>query len=229
VTVALVSGAARGIGLEVVRELAADGVAVWLGARDVAAGRAAAATIDGDVRVVALDLAEQGSVDAAAEAIRARDKRLDVLVNNGGIILDRGESPLDVDFHRVTATIETNLYGAWRLTLAVLDLLRAAAPSRVVNVSSGMAQLTEMETISPGYRISKVGLNALTRMLHGELAGEGISVNAICPGWVKTEMGGEGAHLELADGADTILWLARMDAAELPSGGFYKRRERIAW
>jgi NAD(P)-dependent dehydrogenase (short-subunit alcohol dehydrogenase family) len=228
-SVALVSGAARGIGLEVVKELAADGMTVWLGARDAAAGEAAAGRIDGDVRAVALDITDQASVDAAAARVRERDGRLDVLVNNGGIILDRGESPLDVDFDVVAQTVETNLFGAWRLTLAVLDLLRAAAPSQIVNVSSGMAQLEDMGSISPGYRISKVGLNALTRMLHAELSGEGISVNSICPGWVKTDMGGDGAYLSVGEGADTILWLARMGAEELPSGGFYKQRERIPW
>jgi NAD(P)-dependent dehydrogenase (short-subunit alcohol dehydrogenase family) len=229
VSVALVSGAARGIGFEVVKELAADGMTVWLGARDAAAGDAAAVQVDGDVRVLVLDITDPASVDAAAARIRERDGRLDVLVNNGGIILDRGQSPLDVDFDVVARTIETNLFGAWRLTLAVLDLLRAAAPSRIINVSSSMGQLDDMGSISPGYRISKVGLNALTRMLHAELSGEGIAVNSICPGWVKTDMGGDGAYLSPGEGADTILWLTRMGVEELPSGGFYKRRERIPW
>ncbi|MBJ7330116.1 MAG: SDR family NAD(P)-dependent oxidoreductase [Solirubrobacteraceae bacterium] len=228
-SVALVSGAARGIGLEVVRTLAADGMTVFLGARDVAAGEAAAAKVEGDVRVVQLDITSQESVDACAAVVREAVGRLDVLVNNGGIILDRGVSPLDVDFELVTKTVEVNLYGAWRLTIAVVDLLRAAAPSRVINVSSGMGQLDDMQAISPGYRISKVGLNALTRMLHAELSGDGISVNSICPGWVLTDMGGDGAYLSIAEGADTILWLAQMDVSELPSGGFYKRRERIPW
>ncbi|MBJ7522002.1 MAG: SDR family NAD(P)-dependent oxidoreductase [Solirubrobacteraceae bacterium] len=230
--VALVSGAARGIGFEVVRELASDGLFVFLGARDVAAGEEARSSLGAlaeRVEVVALDIADQASVDACADVVRTRFGRLDVLVNNSGIILDRGVSPLDVDFEVVRQTVEVNLFGAWRLTIAVVDLLRAAAPSRVVNVSSGMAQLSEMLSISPGYRISKVGMNAMTRMLHAELGSEGISVNSMCPGWVQTPMGGEGAYLSVAEGADTILWLLRLPDDEMPAGGFYKRRELIAW
>ncbi len=230
--VALVSGAARGIGLEVVRELASDGMTVFLGARDVAAGEAARAGLGEDlaarVVVVGLDITDDVSVAACAETIREHAGRLDVLVNNGGIILDRGESPLEVDFEIVRRTVDVNLFGAWRLTLAVLPLLREAAPARVINVSSGMGQLDEMGTISPGYRISKLGLNGLTRMLHSALFPQ-VSVNSICPGWVKTDMGGDGAYLSIADGADTILWLARMDSDALPSGGFYKRRVKIPW
>lgn len=231
--VALVSGAARGIGLEVVRELASDGVRVFMGARDVAAGEAARAALDPEiaarVSVVQLDVADDASVAACAETVRSTAGRLDVLVNNSGIILDRGVSPLDVDFDAVRATVDVNLIGAWRLTIAVVDLLRAAAPSRVINVSSGMAQLSEMKSISPGYRISKVGMNAMTMMLATELGPDGVSVVSICPGWVMTDMGGEGAYLSIAEGADTILWLARLPDDEMPTGGFYKRRELIAW
>ena len=127
------------------------------------------------------------------------------------------------------ATLETNLFGAWRLASAAADLLRRSAPSRIVNVSSGMGQLQDMQDGSAGYRISKVALNGLTRMLHAALAGDGVSVNSLCPGWVRTEMGGEGAYLTVEQGADTILWLATAPETQIGSGGFYKRRERIPW
>jgi NAD(P)-dependent dehydrogenase (short-subunit alcohol dehydrogenase family) len=215
-----------------VRGLAAAGFTVILGARNPAAGEAAASSLDaepGRVEVVGLDITDDESVDRCIATIAERHGRLDVLVNNGGVNLDRGVAALEADFDAVRATLETNLFGAWRLAVASAELLRASAPARIVNVSSGMGQLEDMQDGAAGYRISKVALNGLTRMLHVALHPHGVAVNSICPGWVRTEMGGEGAYLTVEEGADTILWLATLPFAELPSGGFYKRRERIPW
>jgi NAD(P)-dependent dehydrogenase (short-subunit alcohol dehydrogenase family) len=230
--VALVSGAARGIGLETVRGLAAAGMTVVLGAREVEAGERARAGL-GDlaerVEVAPLDITDASSVERCVAELRSRHGALHVLVNNGGIILDRGVGALEADFDVVRVTLETNLFGAWRLAAAASDLLAASAPARIVNVSSGMGQLDEMGDGSAGYRISKLALNGLTRMLHTTLGPRGVSVNSICPGWVLTEMGGEGAYLSVAEGADTVLWLATTADAVVPSGGFYKRRVKMPW
>jgi NAD(P)-dependent dehydrogenase (short-subunit alcohol dehydrogenase family) len=230
--VALVTGAARGIGLETVRGLAAAGMHVVLGARDVVAGEAARAGLGelaGAVEVARLDVTDPDSVAACVAAIGDEHGRLDVLVNNGGIILDRGVGVLDADFDTVRETLETNLFGAWRLTLAAVGLLRAASPALVINVSSGMGQLDDMQDGSAGYRISKLALNGVTRMMGVALAGDGVSVVSVCPGWVLTDMGGDGAYLSIEEGADTILWLAGLPADEIPTGAFLKRRAVIPW
>jgi NAD(P)-dependent dehydrogenase (short-subunit alcohol dehydrogenase family) len=230
--VALVSGAARGIGLETVTQLAARGMRVHLGARDPGAGeraRAGLGELAERVTVTPLDVTDEDSVSRCVGRVGEVDGRLDVLVNNGGVILDRGVLALDAQFEQVRSTLETNLFGAWRLSVAASALLCASAPSRIINVSSGMGQLDEMGDGSAAYRVSKVALNGLTRMLHTTLGPKRVSVNSVCPGWVMTEMGGDGAYLSVSEGADTIVWLASMPAEELPSGGFYKRRRRIPW
>ena len=230
--VALVSGAARGIGLETVTQLAAHGMRVHLGARDPQAGeraRVGLGELAERVSVVPLDITDEASVTRCVSRVQEVDGHLDVLVNNGGVNLDRDVLCLDADLDAVRETLETNLFGAWRLSVAAGSLLCASAPSRIINVSSGMGQLDDMRDGSAGYRISKVALNGLTRMLHATLGPKRVSVNSVCPGWVLTEMGGEGAYLGLAEGADKIVWLATLPVPELPSGGFYKRRRRIPW
>jgi NAD(P)-dependent dehydrogenase (short-subunit alcohol dehydrogenase family) len=230
--VALVSGAARGIGLEVVRRLADAGMTVVLGARDVGAGERARdglGALAERVEVAQLDITDDASVRGCVAGVEARHGALHLLVNNGGIIRDRHVGALDADFDVVRETVETNLFGAWRLTVAAAGLLVRSAPARIIMVSSGMGQLDDMGDGSAGYRISKLALSGLTRMLHTTLAPQGVAVNSMCPGWVQTPMGGDGAYLSVQEGADTILWLATQPAAEPPSGGFYKRRERIPW
>ena len=230
--VALVSGAARGIGLETVRGLAAAGMSVVLGARDADAGRRARddlGTLAERVDVQQLDITDDQSVARCVAAVADRHGALHVLVNNGGVIFDRGVGALDADFAMVRETVETNLFGAWRLAAGARDLLVGSAPARIINVSSGMGQLDDMGDGSAGYRISKLALNGLTRMLHTTLHPKGIAVNSICPGWVLTEMGGDGAYLSVAEGADTIVWLATLPEDEMPSGRFYKCREPIPW
>jgi NAD(P)-dependent dehydrogenase (short-subunit alcohol dehydrogenase family) len=221
VPVALVSGASRGIGAEIARQLAADhGFLVLAGARnpaDVEAGE--------KVIPVELDVADQASIDAARERIEADPGRLDVLVNNAGISGRWSESVADEDMGQAHEVLETNLFGAWRLARAMLPLLRASEDGRIVNVSSGAGQLSEMNGGYPSYRMSKSALNALTRVLSEEEAP--IRTNSLCPGWVRTDMGGSGAPKSVEDGADTAVWLAT--DPDVGSGGFYRNREPIPW
>lgn len=220
--VALVSGASRGIGAEIARQLVADhGFLGFAGARnpsDVDAGAG--------IEPVELDVTEQSTVDAARQTIESGHGRLDSLVNNAGIGGGRyGDRFEDSDIDEIKRVLETNLYGAWRLTQAMLPLLRRSDHPRVVNVSSGAGQLTEMNGGIHPYRVSKTGLNALTRMLADD--GE-VVVNSMCPGWVRTDMGGSGAPRSVAEGADTAVWLATLPD-DGPSGGFFRNREPIPW
>jgi NAD(P)-dependent dehydrogenase (short-subunit alcohol dehydrogenase family) len=219
--VALVSGASRGIGAEIARQLAEDhGFFVFAGARNPGdvEGRDGVASIE-------LDVTDQAEVDAAREWIESDAGRLDVLVNNAGIAGPYTEHAADADLGEAHEVLETNLFGAWRLAQAMLPLLRSSDDPRIVNVSSGAGQLSDMNGGYPAYRISKSGLNALTRVLSNEEPG--IRTNSLCPGWVATDMGGRGAPRSVEEGADTGVWLAT--APEVESGGFFRDREPIAW
>jgi NAD(P)-dependent dehydrogenase (short-subunit alcohol dehydrogenase family) len=175
---------------------------------------------------VQLDVSEQASVDAARNRIEGDPGRLDVLVNNAGIAGGRyGDRVEDSDIEEMKRVLETNLFGAWRLTQAMLPLLRASDHPRIVNVSSGAGQLTEMNGGAHSYRVSKAGLNVLTRTLADD---GGILVNSMCPGWVRTDMGGEGASRSVEEGADTAVWLSTLPD-DGPSGGFFRNREPIPW
>ena len=224
--VALVTGANRGIGREVARQLAANGYAVIASARDGAKARQAAeelaADASGAITPLTLDVASRDSIQAAAEELHRKPGRLDVLVNNAGAGTDFGVSGTAPDFDAIEAALQTNFYGAYRLTVALLDLLRASAHPRVVNVSSGMGGIAEMGGWSPGYRISKAALNATTRILATELKENGVLVNSACPGFVNTDMGGQfGAKKPVEDGAAGIVWLATLPD-DGPSGGFFR-------
>jgi len=224
--VALVTGANRGIGREVARQLSARGYRVLLSARDgkqaAAAARELAADSGASIAPVTLDVADPDSIASAAEQLRSDPGRLDVLVNNAGIGSDFGVSGTAPDFAAIQRALDTNFYGAYRLTVAVLDLLRASEHPRIVNVSSGMGGVAEMGGWSPGYRVSKAALNAMTRILSTELAGEGFLVNSACPGFVNTDMGGPmGASKPVEDGAAGIVWLATLPD-DGPTGGFFR-------
>lgn len=220
---ALVTGANRGIGLEIAHQLAALGHRVLLGARDPAKGEAAAASIEGEVAAVALDVARDESVHAAARAHPA----IDILVNNAAVYLDRGVDPLALDPAILRLTLEVNTIGAFRCAAAWGPGMRERGWGRIVNVSSLMGQLAEMGGGSLAYRLSKTGLSTLTRVLAAEL-GPAVKVNAMSPGWVRTEMGGPDAPRSAAEGADTAVWLATLPE-DGPSGGFFKDRAVIAW
>lgn len=235
--VAVVTGANRGIGLEVARELARQGLKVVLTCRDESKGKEvqeklASEGLNVDVRVV--DVTESGSVRDLSLYLRKQYGRLDVLVNNAGIMLDYFEdgqpvmSIIDCDLTRVRKTMETNVYGALSVIKELLPLMKENHYGRIVNVSSGLGQMSEMGAGYAGYRLSKAALNALTCMVADELTSENIIVNACCPGWVRTDMGGKHAARSVEEGADTIVWLCQA-ADGSPSGKLFRDREEQPW
>ena len=226
--VALVSGGNRGIGLEVCRRLAEEGLTVILGSRDEQRGREAAEGLAGEVAVRQLDVADARSVERLAASIENDFGRLNVLVNNAAISNDEGQSGAEADLDRVREALEANLFGAWRLCEAAIPHMRRERYGRIVNVSTGLAALEDMGGGSPGYRISKTSLNALTRILASELRGSGILVNAVNPGWVQTDMGGQNANRTVEEGADGVVWAATLPNNG-PTGGFFRDRRHVAW
>ena len=223
--VALVSGASRGIGREIARQLAADhGYLVLAGARDP---ESAGDPDHESIRWVTLDVADQSSVDRLVGEITGDPGRLDALVNNAGIY-GGPEPAADYDLDKAHEVLETNLFGAWRLIQATLPLLAKSERGRIVNVSSGAGQLDDMQSGRAAYRVSKTGLNSLTRTLAADHEGSGLLVNTMCPGWVKTDMGGSSAPRSVEQGADTAVWLATLPD-DGPNGGFFRDREPIPW
>jgi NAD(P)-dependent dehydrogenase (short-subunit alcohol dehydrogenase family) len=226
--VALVSGANRGIGLEICRQLAERGLTVILGSRDEEKGRRAAEDLSGNVVARQLDVTDWRSVGRLASSVREDFRHIDVLVNNAGISNDDGQSGAEADLGRVQEALEANLLGAWRLCEVAIPHMKREGYGRIVNVSTGLAALEDMGGGSPGYRVSKTGLNALTRILASELRGSGILVNAVDPGWVQTDMGGVGATRSVQEGADGVVWAATLPNNG-PTGGFFRDRRHVAW
>lgn len=222
--VALVTGGNRGIGFEVCRQLGQAGMQVMLGARDPARGEAAAAALAREgiaVQAVHLDVTNVASADAPLA------RSVDVLVNNAGVDYDTDQTALTADLSRVRRTFEANLFGAWVVAQAVAPGMRDRGWGRIVNVSSGAGSLAEMGRGPPGYSASKAALNALTRLLAAELAGTGVLVNSVCPGWVATDMGGSGGR-PVRDGAASVAWAALLPD-DGPSGGFFRDGKPVAW
>jgi NAD(P)-dependent dehydrogenase (short-subunit alcohol dehydrogenase family) len=229
--VALVTGANRGIGLEVCRQLANRGFTVLLAARDTAKAKAAASNLGeaGRVEPLGLDVADSGSIQRAAAEVSNRHDHLDVLINNAGINYDTWETVENADIDgTVTETITTNLLGPWRVCQAFLPLLRKSRAARVVNVSSESGSLAHMGAGPPAYQVTKAALNAMTRTLAGELRNAHILVNAVCPGWVRTDMGGAGAPRSVAEGAAGIVWAATLPD-DGPNGGFWRDGKPLPW
>lgn len=224
-TVSLVTGANRGIGREVCRQLAARGHAVIVTARSARAAAYAARPIGADP--LELDVTDPGSVAAAARQVEARYGRLDVLVNNAATLYDTWQRAATADLAVVREAAETNLYGPWLMVQEFLPLLRRGEHQRIVNVSSEAASLAVMGGGTPAYTASKTALNALTRMLAAELREDGILVNAVCPGWVATDMGGPGGR-PVADGAASVVWAAVLPDSG-PTGGFFRDGRPLPW
>jgi NAD(P)-dependent dehydrogenase (short-subunit alcohol dehydrogenase family) len=226
--IALVTGANRGIGLEVVGQLAQRGFTAVLGSRDPEKGRAAAESLGGlEVDTRRLDVADPDSVQAVGSDLEDDYGRLDVLVNNAAIHYDTWQTGVDADLDVVQEALETNLFGAWRTTQACLPLLRRSQHGRIVNVSSGGGALTSMGAGTPAYSVSKAALNALTRILAAELRRDGILVNAVCPGWVATDMGGPGGR-PVEQGARSVMWGVLLPD-DGPTGGFFRDGRQLDW
>jgi NAD(P)-dependent dehydrogenase (short-subunit alcohol dehydrogenase family) len=231
---AVVTGAYRGLGLETVRQLAELGYRVVLTARRDAEGRAAAerlAATGRDVRFHRLDVTAHASVQELRDYLRTEFGRIDVLVNNAGIFPDPSpgtpEASIFVaDLETIRVAMETNTLAALHLCQALIPLMEGRG--RVVNVSSGMGQLSDMNGGCPGYRLSKTALNAVTRIFADELQGTDVKINSVCPGWVRTDMGGPNATLTIEEGARGIVWAATLPENG-PSGGFFRHGEPIPW
>ena len=228
--IALVTGGNRGIGLEVCRQLAQHGFTVFLGARDLAKGEQAAAPLaQAHLPVLAhqLDVTDGNSIARLRQRIETAYTHLDVLVNNAAILYDTWQNALTADLQVVQAALDTNTLGAWRMCQAFIPLLRRSPHGRIVNVSSEAGSLTNMGPGTPAYTLSKAALNALTRMLAAALQGTGILVNAVCPGWVATDMGGPGGR-PVDRGAAGVVWAATLPDGG-PSGGFFRDGEALPW
>lgn len=231
--VAVVTGANRGIGFEICRQLARRGsFQVVLTSRDAERGRMAADELRAEgleVDCQRLDVTDEHGIAALTRHLADAYRRCDVLVNNAGVMIDpRGSRVLDSRIETYRDTLEANFIGPLRLSQGIVPLMKKNRYGRIVNVSSGQGQLADMGPGTPAYRVSKAALNALTRTLAAELRGTGILVNTMCPGWVKTRMGGPSAPRTLEQGADTAVWLATLPDDGL-TGGFYRDRKPIPW
>jgi NAD(P)-dependent dehydrogenase (short-subunit alcohol dehydrogenase family) len=229
---AVVTGASRGIGREVAMQLSALGYVIVGGARSAESVRAALADAPGEVVPVALDVTSDDQVAQLERLLAADGRDVEVVVNNAGVAIDGWDSTIvDVDLGVLRDTWEVNALGALRVVRAALPSLGTGGdglPPRIVNVSSGMGQLSQMGGHAPAYRSSKTLLNAFTRILDADL-GERAWLASVCPGWVRTDMGGERATRSVEQGADTIVWLAETAADGGPSGRFWRDRAVIEW
>jgi NAD(P)-dependent dehydrogenase (short-subunit alcohol dehydrogenase family) len=229
--VALVSGGNRGLGLALVRALAERGMRVIMATRSLERGRAALDLL-GDladqVAVRQLDLTDQVSVARLAATLERQMGRCDALMNNAAVLIDTEQDALNVDLDVVRRTLETNLLGTWRLIQAVAPLMRRHGYGRIVNISSELGGLGPMGSGLPAYRVSQTAINALTRILADDLAGDGILVNACCPGPTELTIADGGEDIAFSASADTAVWLATLPD-DGPTGGFFRDRQLIRW
>ncbi len=236
--VALITGANKGIGLEIARQLGQNGLTVLVGARDAARGEAAVQTLQSegvDARFLALDVTNQSTIEAAAQTIEADFGRLDVLVNNAGVALEAAPAS-SADIEVVRRTFETNFFGVVAVTQALLPLMRKSEAGRIVNVSSGLGSLTEMSNssyqyyaVNPfGYGASKSALNAFTMSLAKELRETPIKVNSADPGYTATDLNGHSGPQTVPEGARSAVRLALLPE-DGPTGGFFEDKGPLAW
>ena len=233
--IALVTGANKGIGFEVVRQLAREGFRVFLGARDAKAGKAAADKLNkegekenyGEVSFIQIDISKLDSIKNAAEEFSKQSERLDALVNNAGILLDDDKDILTTTPETLETTLRTNTLGALLVSQAFVPFLKKSHSPRIVNVSSGGGQLADgADGWAPAYCISKTTLNGVTVQLAAAL--QKFAVNSVCPGWVRTDMGGSNASRSIAEGASGIVWLA-VEAPQNETARFWRDRKVIPW
>jgi NAD(P)-dependent dehydrogenase (short-subunit alcohol dehydrogenase family) len=233
--IALVTGANKGIGFEVVRQLAREGVRVFLGARNAEAGQAVAEKLRregekedyGEVTFLKIDISKPESIERAAEEFSRQSDHLDALVNNAGILLDNDKDVLTLTPEIFETTLRTNTLGALLVSQAFVPSLKKSDAPRIVNVSSGGGQLSDgADGWAPAYCISKTALNGVTVQLAAALPN--FAVNSVCPGWVRTDMGGSNASRSVAEGASGIVWLA-VEAPQNETAKFWRDRKVIPW
>jgi NAD(P)-dependent dehydrogenase (short-subunit alcohol dehydrogenase family) len=234
--IALVTGANKGIGFEVVRQLRREGLRVFLGARNEEAGKAAAEKLaaeghkekdNGSIIFLKIDITKTDGIRAAADEFSKRSDRLDALVNNAGILLDDDKDVLSMTPEMLETTLRTNTLGALLVSQAFLPFLKKSDAPRIVNVSSGGGQLTDgADGWAPAYCISKTALNGTTVQLAAALPN--FAINSVCPGWVRTDMGGSNATRSVAEGASGVVWLA-CEASHKETGKFWRDRKVIPW
>jgi NAD(P)-dependent dehydrogenase (short-subunit alcohol dehydrogenase family) len=228
---ALVTGANKGIGLGLARALAQKGFRVFLGVRDEEKGRAAQQQLAEEgltVEVLSLDVSKEESIRGAVQQLASQIDHLDVLVNNAGIFGGHdGQSALTIPAERVLEVFETNALGPLLLSQQLVPLLKKSPAGKIINISSGLGQLSSMDGSYAAYRISKTALNAVTRMLAAELRPAGVTVNSVCPGWVRTDMGGEHAERSIEESVAGILPLL-VEQTRF-NGAFLRDAQPIAW
>jgi NAD(P)-dependent dehydrogenase (short-subunit alcohol dehydrogenase family) len=229
--VALVTGSNRGIGLEVCRQLLGAGHRVALTGRDLDRVRVVAESLEADARqaiAVALDVRDPSTIASAQRTIDAQLGPVDIVINNAAVLVAESTEVLDISLDDYRETLETNLLGAIAVCQVFVPGMAERRYGRVVNVSSGAGQLGGLSTYAPAYSMSKVALNGFTKILAATYRSRGVLVNAADPGWVRTDMGGRHAPRSVEQGADTIVWLATLDARG-PTGGFFRDRRPIEW
>jgi NAD(P)-dependent dehydrogenase (short-subunit alcohol dehydrogenase family) len=237
--IALVTGANRGLGFEISRQLGLKGITIVAGARE---GADAANTVERlknegiDAHSVILDVTAPSTVEVLPELLNVQFGGLDILLNNAGVLIDGGIPPSELDDGILRATFETNVFGAFAVTRALLPLIRKSSFGRIVNMSSSLGSLASIgdpnspfyQVVCPAYQVSKAALNALTVVFAKELKDTTVKVNSACPGWVRTGLGTERAPLSVEEGADTPVWLATLPA-DGPTGGFFNSRRPTPW
>ena len=230
--IALITGAYRGLGLETARMLLKKGFGVILTARNKVKGQAAAERLSretgGKVWALELDVTKDESLDLAALEVATIVDHVDVLINNAAVFPDPSKGPLDTSRVMLLDAFDTNTAGALRASLVFLPFLEKSHAARIVNVSSGLGALGEMQSMGTAYSLSKTALNAVTRQLASALGSKNILVNSVCPGWCRTELGGPQAPRSVEQGAEGIVWLATDAPADL-NGSFVRDHQVISW
>jgi len=227
-TISLVTGANRGLGKEVARQLAEKGHTVLLTARNFNQAQATAKELAIDGLIPAqLDVTDNDSMSALVQRVESEFAVLDVLINNAAIHYDTWQNVVNADLSVVQEAMDTNFYGAWKMVQAFLPLMKKSQHPRIVNVSSGGGAYENFNGVRPAYSMSKLALNGLTVMLANKLRSDRFLVNAVCPGWTATDMGGSGGR-PVADGAAGITWAATLPD-DAPTGGFFRDMKPIDW